>query len=186
MTHNERRFQFRLFTHLFRIVPCVMGNSRIHRWWSPSDLETEIRSGTWAKRLYIWRLLSSCRKPLTSIAQAETGRAALAESVAYTHTIYICIYSYAYICKHIYLDIHVYQLSCLSRAGGDRPCRGLARYIYVSSYRIIYRAGGDRPCCAGRIGGVGYIYTHIYIYIYIYIYVNVYLSWYLDIDPSLL
>ena len=42
-----------------------MGKSRINRWWSPSELETEIRSGTWAKRFYLWRLLSSCRAPLT-------------------------------------------------------------------------------------------------------------------------
>jgi len=43
-----------------------MGKSRINRWWSPSELETEIRSGTWAKRFYLWRLLSSCRAPLSS------------------------------------------------------------------------------------------------------------------------
>jgi len=65
VTHNKRRFQFRLFNHLFQIVPCFMGKSRINRWWSPSELETEIRSGTWAKRFYLWRLLSSCRAPLT-------------------------------------------------------------------------------------------------------------------------
>jgi len=65
-THNERRFQFRLFNRLFRIVPGFMGKSRIHRWWSPSELETETRSGTWAKRFYLWRLLSRCRAPLTN------------------------------------------------------------------------------------------------------------------------
>jgi len=32
VTHNERRFQFRLFNHLFRIVPGFMGKSRINRW----------------------------------------------------------------------------------------------------------------------------------------------------------
>jgi len=32
VTHNQRRFQFRLFNHLFRIVPCFMGQSRINRW----------------------------------------------------------------------------------------------------------------------------------------------------------
>jgi len=42
-----------------------MGKSRLNCWWSPSELETEIRSGTWAKRFYIWRLLSGCRAPLT-------------------------------------------------------------------------------------------------------------------------
>jgi len=42
-----------------------MGKSRLNCWWSPSELKTEIRSGTWAKRFYIWRLLGSCRAPLT-------------------------------------------------------------------------------------------------------------------------
>ena len=31
VTHNERRFQLRLFNHLFRIVPGFMGKSRIIR-----------------------------------------------------------------------------------------------------------------------------------------------------------
>ena len=44
-----------------------MGKSRIHRWWSPSELETEIRLGTWAKRFYLRRLLSSCRAPWTYV-----------------------------------------------------------------------------------------------------------------------
>jgi len=66
VTHNERRFQFRLFNHLFRIAPGFMGKSRINRWWSRSELETEIRSGTWAKRFHIWRLLSSCGAPLNT------------------------------------------------------------------------------------------------------------------------
>jgi len=30
VTHNERRFQFRLFNHLFRIVPGFMGKSRLN------------------------------------------------------------------------------------------------------------------------------------------------------------
>jgi len=64
MTHIERRCQFRFFNHLFWVVPGFMGKSRIKRWWSPSELETEIRSSTWAKRFYLWRLLSSCRAPL--------------------------------------------------------------------------------------------------------------------------
>jgi len=65
VTHKQRRFQFRLVNHLFRVVPGFMGKSRLNRWWSPSELETEIRSGTWAKRFHLWRLLSSCRAPLT-------------------------------------------------------------------------------------------------------------------------
>ena len=32
VTHNERRFQFRLFNHLFRIVPGFMGKSRLNCW----------------------------------------------------------------------------------------------------------------------------------------------------------
>jgi len=40
--------------------------------WSPSELETEIRSGTWAKRIYLERLLSSCRAPLTPSATARS------------------------------------------------------------------------------------------------------------------
>jgi len=32
VTHNERRFQFRLLDHLFRIVPGFMGTFGIHRW----------------------------------------------------------------------------------------------------------------------------------------------------------
>jgi len=51
-THNERRFQFRLLNHLFRIAPGFMGKSWINRWWSPSELETIIRSSTWAKWIY--------------------------------------------------------------------------------------------------------------------------------------
>jgi len=66
VTHNERRFQFRLLNNFFRIVPDCMGKSRINCWWSPSERETEIRSGTWAKRFYLWRLLSSCRAPLSA------------------------------------------------------------------------------------------------------------------------
>jgi len=31
VTHNERRFQFRLFNHLFRVVSGFMGKSRINR-----------------------------------------------------------------------------------------------------------------------------------------------------------
>jgi len=47
-----------------------MGKSRINRWWSPSELETEIRSGTWAKRFYLWRLLSSCRAPSNRLSHS--------------------------------------------------------------------------------------------------------------------
>jgi len=32
VTHNERRFQFRLLNHLFRIVPGFMGKSRLNCW----------------------------------------------------------------------------------------------------------------------------------------------------------
>jgi len=32
VTHNERRFQFQLFNHLFRVVPGFMGKSRMNRW----------------------------------------------------------------------------------------------------------------------------------------------------------
>jgi len=44
-------------SELFRV-------SWVNRWWSPSEFETEIHSGTWAKRVYLKRLLSSCRVPL--------------------------------------------------------------------------------------------------------------------------
>jgi len=43
--------------------------SWVNRWWSPSEVQTKrnnkTRSCTWAKRIYTWRLLSSCRAPLT-------------------------------------------------------------------------------------------------------------------------
>jgi len=45
--------------------------SWVNRWWSPSEVQpnlttfnNKIRSCTWAKWTYIWRLLSSCRAPL--------------------------------------------------------------------------------------------------------------------------
>jgi len=41
-----------------------MGKSRLNRWWLPTELETEIRWGTWATRIYSERLLSSWRAPI--------------------------------------------------------------------------------------------------------------------------
>jgi len=66
-----------------------MGKSRINRWWSPSELETEIRSGTWAKRFYLWRLLSTCRPPLkrvfSSIHSEEPSHAVHQQSSCSAH-----------------------------------------------------------------------------------------------------
>jgi len=74
VTHNERRFQFRLRQLLVLNCSGFVGKSRLNRWWSPSELETEIRSGTWAKRFYLWRLrLLSCRAPLSAGRNCPAG-----------------------------------------------------------------------------------------------------------------
>ena len=62
VTHStKRRFSFDTSIAGFFNCSGFMGNSRINRC---QELETEFRSGTWAKRIYLERLLSSCRAPL--------------------------------------------------------------------------------------------------------------------------
>jgi len=102
VTHNERRIQFRLFNHLFRIVPGFMGKSKINRWWSASELETEIRSDTWAKRFYIWCLLSSCRAPLTRSARPRRWTIPFFWSVSLQ-------YDWIYVCRYTQGDIYLYS-----------------------------------------------------------------------------
>jgi len=55
-----------------------MGKSRINRC---QELETEFRSGAWAKRFDLWRLLSSCRAPL-KLRQTHTHRHTIQECTA--------------------------------------------------------------------------------------------------------
>jgi len=52
--------------------------SWVKRWWSPSvrsstERNNKTRSCTWAERIYIWRLLSSCRAPLKVPCSHEVG-----------------------------------------------------------------------------------------------------------------
>jgi len=65
-THNERRFQFRLVNRLFRVLPGFMGKSLVIAVRSSTERNNKPRSCTWAKRIYIWRLLIRCRAPLTA------------------------------------------------------------------------------------------------------------------------
>jgi len=64
VTHNERRVQFRLFNYLLRIVPGFVGKSLVLAVGSSTKRNKKTRSCTWVKRIYLWRLLSSCRAPL--------------------------------------------------------------------------------------------------------------------------
>ena len=59
----QKTFQFRNVNRLL-LPNCsgFMGKSRIKRC---QEIETKFRSGTWAKRIYLELLLSSCRAPLT-------------------------------------------------------------------------------------------------------------------------
>jgi len=54
VTHNERRFEFGLRNHSFRIVPGCMGKSLVERWCSPS-------ADTGAKRIYPYANLMAAR-----------------------------------------------------------------------------------------------------------------------------
>jgi len=68
-------FDFDAVTHSIKDVSVSTRQSlasselfRIHGYIADkllSELKTEFRSGTWAKRIYLERLLSSCRAPLT-------------------------------------------------------------------------------------------------------------------------
>jgi len=109
VTHNEQRFQFRLLNHLcselFRVSWVNLG---LNRWWSPSELETEIRPGTWAQRFYLWRLLSSCRTPSTVVPIYIFVYVSI--SIFAFIDVFICVYIYVYlyVCLSIYLSIYIY------------------------------------------------------------------------------
>jgi len=49
---------------LLRVLPSFMGKSLVIAVKSSTKRNNKTRSCTWAKRIYIWRLLSSCRAPL--------------------------------------------------------------------------------------------------------------------------
>jgi len=102
-----------------------MGKSRINRC---QELQTEFRSGTWAKRIYLERLLSSCRAPLTrNEPQILTERHAGKELT---------------LAMIVSFSASSFRTFSLLLAGGGvwegvSPVRGLC-------------AGAPRQCCAGR------------------------------------
>jgi len=65
-THHKRRFQFRLVNRVFRVLPGSMGKSLVIAVRSSTERNNKTHSCTWVKRIYVWRLLSSCSARLAS------------------------------------------------------------------------------------------------------------------------
>jgi len=59
---------------LFRVLPGLMGKPQVTAVEYFNKRNNKTRSYTWAKRIYIWRLLSNCRTPLNRRIQARVDR----------------------------------------------------------------------------------------------------------------
>jgi len=57
-------FSFDSANRVFWVIPGFMGKSLVIAVKSSTKRNNKTRSCTWAKRIYIWRLLSCCRAPL--------------------------------------------------------------------------------------------------------------------------
>jgi len=59
-------FSFNSANRVFRVLPGFMGKTLVIAVKSSTKRNNKTRSCTWAKRIYIWRLLSCCRAPLNA------------------------------------------------------------------------------------------------------------------------
>ena len=127
-TLNDRRFQFRLVDRLFRALPGFAGKSLLIVVRSSRNRYHKTRSCAWAKRMYLWRLLSSCRAPLRVNMSSPSsvwfwGSTRVCVSVIYAYLyIYtnVCVYIYMCVWVCVYINIHIYM------------------YIYMHTYIYIH------------------------------------------------
>jgi len=111
-----------------------MGKLRINRC---QELETEFRSGTWAKRIYLERLLSSYRAPLTLLLLGLPHRPDYVPI-----PIYVCV---CYMDRYGSLEFYPGHAEPANRTGWTRPrgCPGQAWPI-IEHIRDKNRWGNDR------------------------------------------
>jgi len=166
--------------------------SWVNRWWSPSEVQqnvttfnNKIRSCTWAKRIYVWRLLSSCRAPLKScfwICEAHR-----APSIDYRIVPTSCANPVAEL-ECVALPWRLLQ-TAWPRNGG-LLCGSASLFIFCgtsdggllcgsASLHIRCRSPFLAQPCIVYIYILIYIHTYICIYVYIYIYIYMYVHMYI-------